>query len=338
MSGGGAVCFIGLAVLLRAPLFAAALTHCLSRCPAGVRLDPRVVCLAGHPGRCDTITSGAHPPPAWFLDEIVRKAQHRCIDWVDSAKNWTGMRTCLHERSTKSGKYVAIVVPYRDRQVHLDAFLAHMKNYTLAHLSGHHIKILVVEQDDRSPFNRAWLANVGFTEASKSREWDCVVLHDVDVVPFPGVPYTECGKPVQLGSELEHFNWGVPYHRSAGGVVSMSPAHWRAINGYSNDYVGWGGEDDDLFHRLRLNGLLRPQGVIHRPARGKGKFGVVDQSRRVHTRGPQGTYKRSISILREMENGSDRWKRDGLNSLSYTVTSRRPIDQGMAELIRVRRV
>jgi hypothetical protein len=49
----------------------------------------------------------------------------------------------------------------------------------------------------------------------KEREWDCVVLHDVDLVPHPGVPYTECDSPIQLGSELEHFNWGVPYHAIA---------------------------------------------------------------------------------------------------------------------------
>ena len=36
---------------------------------------------------------------------------------------------------------------------------------------------------------------------------------------------------------------------NAGGVVSASPAHWRALNGLSNDYVGYGGEDDDLSPR-----------------------------------------------------------------------------------------
>lgn len=31
----------------------------------------------------------------------------------------------------------------------------------------------------------------------------------------------------------------------------MRPVHWRAVNGFSNFYPGWGGEDDDLFHRVR---------------------------------------------------------------------------------------
>ena len=36
----------------------------------------------------------------------------------------------------------------------------------------------------------------------------------------------------------------------------MSLKHWRMINGFGNNYFGWGGEDDELHHRLRLNGLL----------------------------------------------------------------------------------
>lgn len=47
-----------------------------------------------------------------------------------------------------------------------------------------------------------------------------------------------------------------PYMTSAGGIVGMSLKHWRAINGFGNNYFGWGGEDDELHHRLRLNGLL----------------------------------------------------------------------------------
>ena len=41
----------------------------------------------------------------------------------------------------------------------------------------------------------------------------------------------------------------VPYTTIFGGVIAFKPNEWRAINGFSNQYFGWGGEDDDLFHR-----------------------------------------------------------------------------------------
>ena len=50
---------------------------------------------------------------------------------------------------------------------------------------------------------------------------------------------------------------------SAGGIVGMSLKHWRAINGFGNNYFGWGGEDDELHHRLRLNGLLYGETWCH---------------------------------------------------------------------------
>lgn len=35
----------------------------------------------------------------------------------------------------------------------------------------------------------------------------------------------------------------------------MTTTQFRAINGFSNEFWGWGGEDDDLFKRVRHEGL-----------------------------------------------------------------------------------
>lgn len=35
-----------------------------------------------------------------------------------------------------------------------------------------------------------------------------------------------------------------------GGVSAMLRTHFEAVNGFSNLYPGWGGEDDDIYHRL----------------------------------------------------------------------------------------
>ena len=37
-----------------------------------------------------------------------------------------------------------------------------------------------------------------------------------------------------------------------GGVSGMTREQYEAINGFSNSFFGWGGEDDDLYNRLEL--------------------------------------------------------------------------------------
>jgi len=34
-----------------------------------------------------------------------------------------------------------------------------------------------------------------------------------------------------------------------GGVVAISPEHFARVNGFSNHFYGWGGEDDDFRQR-----------------------------------------------------------------------------------------
>ena len=36
----------------------------------------------------------------------------------------------------------------------------------------------------------------------------------------------------------------------------MTREQYEAINGFSNSFFGWGGEDDDLYNRLELCPLL----------------------------------------------------------------------------------
>jgi hypothetical protein len=43
--------------------------------------------------------------------------------------------------------------------------------------------ILVIEQSDLNAFNRGALLNVGYVKAKEMADFDCYILHDVDLIP-----------------------------------------------------------------------------------------------------------------------------------------------------------
>ena len=221
--------------------------------------------------------------------------------------------------SPKNTYDVVIVIPYRNRQEHLNRFLPKMRDF----FDNTMVKylILVVEQSDNGLFNRAWLTNVGLNYIEKNdMKTKCIVQHDVDRYPKEFVDYTDCETPIQLNSENDQWNRGLPYNGYTGGVVSMKPDDWRRINGASNSFFGYGGEDDDLFFRLKINNMLDPKtGFVRRPAKGFGKFSEWhDKFHNKRIRDPRENvlmHKR----LNEMQSGSDVWRKDGLNSVKYDL-------------------
>ncbi|XP_021232125.1 beta-1,4-galactosyltransferase 3, partial [Numida meleagris] len=75
----------------------------------------------------------------------------------------------------------AVIVPHRNRETHL----GHLLYYLHPFLQRQQLQygIYVVHQAGNSTFNRAKLLNVGVKEALKDEEWDCLFLHDVDLIP-----------------------------------------------------------------------------------------------------------------------------------------------------------
>ncbi|XP_063788214.1 beta-1,4-galactosyltransferase 1-like [Pseudophryne corroboree] len=127
--------------------------------------------------------------------------------------------------------------------------------------------IYVIEQIENTTFNRAKLMNVGFKEAAKDYDYNCFIFSDVDIIPMDERNLYRCSKnPKHMANSLDKFNFRLPYDTIFGGVVAFTKEQFLKINGFSNRFWGWGGEDDELYNRVRSVGMRveRPDQVIAR--------------------------------------------------------------------------
>ncbi|XP_053247697.1 beta-1,4-galactosyltransferase 3-like [Podarcis raffonei] len=103
----------------------------------------------------------------------------------------------------------------------------------------------------------AKLLNVGVKEALKDEEWNCLFLHNVDLIPKNDHNLYICGpwSPKHVSVTMNKFGYNLPYLQYFGGVSALTPDQYLKINGFPNVYWGWGGEDDDIATRVRLVGM-----------------------------------------------------------------------------------
>jgi hypothetical protein len=153
---------------------------------------------------------------------------------------------------SKYNKTLAIIVPYRDRADHLRQFLPHMITYFQRDKLDRYVKysIHIVEQLGNRPFNVGKLRNCGFSIAQTEADYFC--FHDLDYLPV-WADYSYCDKPARLiwhGLVLRE-----DYDKFFSAVVMFNKDDFLKVNGYSNDYWGWGPEGRDLAKRCQIAGL-----------------------------------------------------------------------------------
>ena len=148
---------------------------------------------------------------------------------------------------------LGIIVPYRNRYAQLYEFKQSIKDY-FRKLDIDY-SIIVVEQDDAKLFNRGKLLNIGFLEAKKLK-CDYICFHDVDMLPSK-VDYSYSNVPIHMATTLiSSDNTHRPIFDQYFGGVTLFPIElFEKINGYSNNYWGWGFEDDDLLWRCLHHNL-----------------------------------------------------------------------------------
>jgi hypothetical protein len=200
---------------------------------------------------------------------------------------------------------LAFIVPYRDRLQHLHLFLQHYKK------RFPDASFWIIEQEKGKLFNRGKLLNVGFLLA---QEADYFVFHDVDMLSVKA-DYSYPGKPTHLASKASQFKYQMPFKDYFGGVVLFTKEHFTLVNGFSNNFWDWGGEDNEMLDNVLSHGL------------------TIDRREGVYT---SLHHKRKYSLVNE--DNMKQWKEgrkegDGLSHCEYSIISR--VDLGNVHKILV---
>ncbi|CAH8593354.1 unnamed protein product [Schistosoma haematobium] len=206
---------------------------------------------------------------------------------------------------------VAIIIVCRDRWKQLNNTLSAL----IPVLQRQHLcyQIFVIEQQGTGILNKAQLMNIGFIEARKRFDFDCVIFHDADLIPLDDRIPHGCDEEmmesvVHLSVGVSTWNYVLYYQSLIGGVLKISTSHFIQVNGYSNSYWGWGGEDDDLERRLKASKIM-----YKHIEKSIGRYLAQP-----HTKQVRGN--RSL-VLDSLKKAASRMFTDGLNSVKYKVSA-----------------
>ena len=201
-------------------------------------------------------------------------------------------------------KKLAIIVPFRNREEHLSQFVPHMEKF----LKDENIpfEILIIEQGYKKEFNRAKLLNIGYAEFP---DFDYYAFHDVDMLPVDS-DYSYVKGPTHLASRAEQFDFKLPYDGYFGGVTLFDKESFLKINGYSNEYWGWGAEDDDVLLRCSIMGI----GTFRKDC----KYRSLSHERKIDSV----PYWTNVNRLRSFQSNPtpEAISRDGISTLKYKKT------------------
>ena len=170
---------------------------------------------------------------------------------------------------------IIFIVPYRDREAQKNMFIR-MMDYILEDNNIDDYEIYFSHQQDKKPFNRGAVKNLGFIhirdkypEHYKDMTF---VFNDVDTLP--GIK--NLWDYSTTHGVVKHF-YG--YTFALGGIVSINGEDFEKINGFPC-YWGWGYEDNclqdrcekdnikidrSIFYPIKHNSILQFNNVLHRP-------------------------------------------------------------------------
>ena len=218
-----------------------------------------------------------------------------------------------------------IVVPYRNRPEQLTKFIKN--SYKIINDNLPNTLFVIVEQEQGKAFNRGKLLNIGFKEYSKITEF--VITHDIDIVPKKDTVK-------ELYAQNKHKVLGIftSSYNTLGGIVKFKSHIFRKINGFPNNYWGWGLEDKALQNRAEYHKIDIKKNILNGDSnRFKFFYFLKDKNDRVITN--QKEKNDRVSLFNKLSDNEKEKQinEDGLSSLNYEIIKRNNIKPNLIHII-----
>jgi beta-1,4-galactosyltransferase 1 len=216
-----------------------------------------------------------------------------------------------------------ILIPYRNREAHLDYFIKNTVPLFKEHLPNS--KVVIIEQTEGKLFNRGMLLNVGFKEYENKTKY--FFTHDVDMNPS-----LEIIKSIYTKEDIEMFRVKLIHNLCLGGIIKFKHDVIFDINGFPNNIWGWGIEDRALYYRCCMKNVR----ITNNPYQ---SFKIMPHK------------SNAVQYAGEKKQISDMWCKNyinklddiqkeemimgsGLNNLEYKIVTKKSIND-MVEVIKV---
>ncbi|KAF6208585.1 hypothetical protein GE061_017043 [Apolygus lucorum] len=205
---------------------------------------------------------------------------------------------------------VAIIIPYRSRRHQLHLLLQYLPRMLKKQQINY--SIFLVEQVGNKTFNKGILMNAGFMTAlsrpAHGVPYHCFIFHDSDLLTEDDRNMYTCPEyPRHMSIRVDELDYKLPYKELVGGIFAIRTDHFIRVNGYSNLYWGWGGEDDDM--GLRVEEILK---WTMRPPEELGRITTIPHVKQ--------TPVLTLRFRRQLKRMTKkRYRSDGLSSVKYTL-------------------
>jgi hypothetical protein len=206
-------------------------------------------------------------------------------------------------------KKLYIIIPIRNRESNLNDLVFNLK-MVLRNLDINY-EIVVIDQSPKLQFNKGKLINIGVREILKTDPYaKYFVAHDVDIIP--------------MDSNIIDYNYHTGVHHPygnthcLGGIVFFDKTSFLKVNGFSNDYFGWGSEDIDFQNRFELMKIpINRKSFIHRRTTSrlkdlpdKAEKNIIGKSNHDKMLRKKQEYHQNLKFMQN----------DGISSMNYAIT------------------
>jgi RNase P/RNase MRP subunit p29 len=282
--------------------------------------------------KCKDIAKNAYQ---FFLIHINKKGifdymenQLHMIHFNRDTKNLLGMKI--------SKKKIAIITLFRDngngqrikeRKAYIEIMSSIMKN-----VCEYHIYIIEQSQDGEL-FNIGKLKNIGFEIASKNAKYDNYIFSDIDTIPnYDLLPYFLKKEESIVSLAARGTRYPNKIHKPfLGALIGCNEKIFKKINGYPNNFWGWGGEDDSLLIRLhqeKINKIMVPkEGSTIDIEENDGKSVNIVTKIKVLLKNKKDELKFE-KLYWDIEN----YKTNGINSLQYKILETNKINENTTQI------